>query len=147
MRIMRGICRSAIMRLLANSERGFAMVEVLVALVLIGVTGVSFLSALTTVSKSTIITDLHSTADSLAVSQMEYILSQSYDDTTVPLQYAPISNIPAGWSVNVAAARLDPESDGTDDDDGIQEISVTAKFGGKEIVALTSRKVNVAYVP
>lgn len=147
MRIVKEICRSVKFRLVAKGERGFAMVEVLVALVLIGVTGASFLTALTTVSKSTITTDLHSTADSLATSQMEYILSQDYDDTSTPLQYAPIPNIPVGWSVNVAADRLDPESDGPIDDDGIQEISVTVKYGGKEIVALTSRKVNITYVP
>ena len=147
MRIMRGICRSAIMRLLANSERGFAMVEVLVALVLIGVTGVSFLSALTTVSKSTIITDLHSTADSLAVSQMEYILSQSYDNTNNPPQYALLPDIPDGWSVNITAERLDPENDSINDDDGIQEIRAIVNFGSKQTFTLTSRKVNIAYVP
>ena len=123
------------------------MVEVLVALALIGVTVVCFLAALTTVSKSTIITDEHSTADSLAVSQMEYILGQGYDDTASPPQYVLLSDIPDGWSVNAIAERLDPENDGIDDDDGIQEIRVMVSRGDKQIVALTTRKVNTAYVP
>ena len=123
------------------------MVEILVALALMGIAGVCFLSSLTTVSKSTIITDEHSTADSLAVSQMEYILSQSYDDTNNPPQYALLPDIPDGWSVNVTAERLDPENNGVGDDDGIQEISVTVNFGSKQVIPLTSRKVNIAYVP
>ena len=123
------------------------MVEVLVALALIGIAGVCFLSSLTVVSKSTIAADERSTADSLAVSQMEYILSQSYDDTASPPQYALLSDVPMGWSVNVIAERPDPENDGTDDDDGIQEISLIVNYGSEQIVALTSRKVNIAYVP
>ena len=123
------------------------MVEVLVALALIGVAGVSFLAALTTVSKSTMTADKHSTAESLAVSQMEYILSQSYDDTNNPPQYALLPDIYDGWSVNVIAERLDPENDGTNDDDGIQEIGVTVNFGSKQIAELTSRKVKIDYVP
>ena len=145
--MVKGIYRFAQPKSLANSERGFAMVEVLVALALMGVAGVCFLSSLTTVSKSTLITDERGTADSLVVSQMEYILSQSYDDTNNPPQYALLSDIIDGWSVNVTAERLDPESDSTDDDDGIQEISVTVNFGSEQIVSLTSRKVNIAYVP
>ena len=123
------------------------MVDVLIALVLIGITGVCFLAALTTVSKSTMTTDEHGTADSLAVSQMEYILSQTYDDTGNPPQYALLTDIPEPWSVNIVTARLDPENNGTGDDDGIQEIRVTVDFGSEQIVELTSRKVNFAYVP
>ncbi|MFC1961871.1 hypothetical protein ACFLWN_02355 [Chloroflexota bacterium] len=123
------------------------MVEILVALSLMGIAGVCFLSTLTTVSKSTITTDEHSTADSLAVSQMEYTLSQSYDDTNNPPQYTLLQDIPDGWAINLTAERLDPENDSINDDDGIQEISVTVNYGSKQVVPLTSRKVNIAYVP
>ena len=144
--MIKGFRDSKKMRSLARSEQGFAMVEILVALALIGIAGVCFLTALTTVSKSTIIADKHSTADSLAVSQMEYILSQSYDDTNNPPQYALLPDIPGSWSANVTAERLDPESDGLDDD-GIQEISVIVDYSGKQITAITSRKVNITYAP
>ena len=146
-KMIKGTFKFALIKSSASSERGFAMVEVLVALALIGVAGVCFLSSLTTVSKSTIIADERSTADSLAVSQMEYTLSQSYDKTNNPGQYALLSDIPEGWSINLTAERLDPENDGKGDDDGIQEISVIVNFGSEQIVALTSRKVNIAYVP
>ncbi|MFC1870108.1 hypothetical protein ACFLYE_02420 [Chloroflexota bacterium] len=123
------------------------MVEVLVALTLIGAFGVCLLVALTTMSKSTITTDEHSIADSLAVSQIEYIFGQTYDDTSNPPQYSSLPDIPDGFSLTVTAERLDPENDGINDDDGIQEIRVTINIGSKEIVSLTSTKVNMAYVP
>lgn len=147
MKMSQVVYRSAEPQSLTSSEQGFTMVEVLIALALTGLTVVCFLAALTTVSKSTITADEHSTADSLAVSQMEYILGQGYDDTTSPPEYVLLSDIPDGWSVNAIAERLDPENDGIDDDDGIQEIRVMVSRGSKQIVALTTRKVNTAYVP
>ena len=123
------------------------MVEVLVALALTGLAGTCFLSSLTTVSSSTIIADERSTAESLGASQMEYILSQNYDDTNDPPEYALLTDIPYGWSVKCAAERLDPENDGVDDDDGIQEIRAVVNFKGNQIFTIISRKVNLEYVP
>ena len=145
--MLKGISRFAQLKSLANDEQGFAMVEILVALALMGLAGVCFLSSLTTVSKSTITTDERSTGDSLAISQIEFILSQSYDDTNNPPQYALIPDIPDGCSINVTSERLDPENDGLNDDDGIQEISVKVYCGSEQIIELTSRKVNIAYAP
>ena len=147
MRIMKGLRKYVRLSRLADGERGFAMVEVLVALALIGLAGVCFLSSLNTVSESTITADVQGTADSLAASQMEYVLSQDYDDTANPPQYAFLSDIPENWSVSVKAERLDPENDSTDDDDGIQEIFVAVDYGIERVVTLTSRKVNMNYVP
>lgn len=90
---------------LARAELGFAMIEIVVALAIIGVAGVSFLTALTRVSKSTIIVDEHSIAQSLATSQMEYTISQSYDDTGNPPQYTALNDAPDGWSVTAYQPR------------------------------------------
>jgi prepilin-type N-terminal cleavage/methylation domain-containing protein len=146
-RIMKGLRKYVRLSRLADGERGFAMVEVLVALALIGLAGVCFLSSLNTVCESTITADVQGTADSLAASQMEYVLSQDYDDTANPPQYDFLSDIPENWSVSVKAERLDPENDSTDDDDGIQEIFVAVDYGIERVVTLTSRKVNMNYVP
>ncbi|MFC2122306.1 type II secretion system protein [Bacteroidota bacterium] len=132
---------------LARTELGFAMIEIVVALAIIGLAGVSFLAALTTVSKSTVIAEECSVAQSLAVSQMEYAISQSYDDTGSPPQYTALSDTPDGWSVSVSATRLDPENDGTGDDDGIQEVTVLVNLYSQQVAELTSRKVNFNYVP
>ena len=130
-----------------QSQRGIGMLEVLAALALVGLAGAGFLSSLTTVSKSTIIADERSTADSLAASQMEYVLSQDYDATNNPPEYSLLADVPEGWSVDATATRLDPENDGTGDDDGLQEIEVTVACGSRQVTAITSRKVNIAYVP
>ena len=97
--------------------------------------------------QSTITAEVQGTADSLATSQMEYVLSQDYDDTSNPPQYALISDVPDNWLVDVKAEWLDPENDGTDDDDGIQEIYVAVNYAGERVVTLVSRKVNLNYVP
>ena len=47
----------------------------------------------------------------------------------------------------MTAERLDPENNGVNDDDGIQEIRVIVNLGSEQIAALTSRKVNISYVP
>ncbi|MFC1902134.1 prepilin-type N-terminal cleavage/methylation domain-containing protein [Chloroflexota bacterium] len=147
MKTIKGSRKFTLPKSLANRERGFAIVEVLVALALLGIAGVCFLASLTTVSKSTITTDEHSTGDSMAISQMEYIFSQSYDDTNNPPQYALLTEIPERLSINVISERLDPENDGVNDDDGIQEISVIVNIGSEQLVSLTSRKVIFAYEP
>jgi len=145
--ILKDIYKSLKSLSLARTELGFAMIEIVVALAIIGLAGVSFLAALTTVSKSTVTVEEVSVAQSLAVSQMEYTISQSYDDTGNPPQYTALNDVPDGWSVSVSATRLDPENDGTGDDDGIQKVTVLVNLHSQQAVELTSRKVNFDYVP
>ena len=121
------------------------MVEIIIALALVSLAGVSFLTALTTVSRSTIKADRRSHAHSLALSQMEYILSQSYDNVTATPQYGLLA-VPADWSANTTAVRLDPEGDGNSDDDGIQEITVAIAYKGGPLLQLATKKVNITYV-
>ncbi len=121
------------------------MVEVLVALALVGLAGMVFLSSLNTVSTSTLGADTRATADSLASSQMEYVMNQSYDDSPGQPDYDLITDIPAGWAIEVTAERLDPENDGQGDDDGIQEITTTVTFESEPVIVLTTRKVNLDY--
>jgi len=145
--ILKDIYKSVKPPSLARTELGFAMIEIVVALAIIGIAGVCFLTALTTVSKSTVTVDECSIAQSLAVSQLEYAISQSYDDTGNPPQYTALNDAPDGWSVSVSATRLDPENDGTGDDDGIQEVTVLVNLHSQQVVELTSRKVSLNYVP
>jgi len=109
-----------------KSERGFSLVEVVIAIALLGIVGVAFLGGLSTASKAIFIADERATAESLARTQMEYVRNQPYDaDTTHnPPQYSKIPNIPAGYDIDVSAVRLDPKGDGTTNDDGIQKITV-----------------------
>jgi prepilin-type N-terminal cleavage/methylation domain-containing protein len=132
---------------LRGHSRGFTLIEVVIAIALIGLIGVAVLSALSTASLALIIADQRATAESLARSQMEYIKDNSattYDGNLTighPLypSLAPsILPLPPNYSsVNTTAVRLDPNEDGASNDDGIQQITVTVTYkvvGGDNIV-------------
>ena len=130
-----------------KNERGFSIVEVLVALALLGIIAVAFLGAMATASKALFIADERATAESLARSQMEYVKNQDYDKTNDPPVYQPLSDIPPGYSIDITAVRLDPEGDGTVvdgelDDDGIQMITVAVSHHGEPVLTLEGYKVD-----
>jgi prepilin-type N-terminal cleavage/methylation domain-containing protein len=112
-----------------NGEKGFSLMEVALAIALLGLVAITFLTALATGSRTIFIADERATAESLARTQMEYVRQQPYDanlDTGHPT-YDKISadDIPAGYDIDVSAVRLDYKADGDGNDDGIQSITVT----------------------
>jgi len=128
-----------------KGEKGFTLIEVLVALAVLGVIGAAFLGSLATSSNVIFIVDEKATAESLARSQMEYTKKQDYDATNNPPQYEidPDLDIPAGYEINVTAERLDPNGNGTENDDGIQKITITVDHLEKQqVIVLEDYKVN-----
>jgi prepilin-type N-terminal cleavage/methylation domain-containing protein len=127
-----------------KSEKGFTFIEVVIALAVLGIIAVGFLGGLATASKGLLIADERETANNLAEAQMEYVKNQEYDSTNNPPQYALLSDIPDGYSIEVPMAeRLDPEGDGMDDDDGIQKIIVIVNHQDKlAVITLEDYKVN-----
>lgn len=115
-----------------RSQEGFSMLEVLISLALIGIVVAGILSALATSSRATITNEVQTTAQNLAEGQMEYVRSQLYDGDIAhdPPQYLVLADVPVGYNVSCDAVRLDPEGDGSDDDDGLQKITVTVDFKG-----------------
>jgi len=70
-------------------QRGISLIETVVALALLGIIGVVFLSGLTISSKGVIISQEKVVAESLAKSQIEHIKAQDY----IPLaDYDPLTN-------------------------------------------------------
>ena len=116
------------------------MLEVLLSLALIGIVVAGILSALSTSSRATITNDVQTTAQNLAEGQIEYVRNQAYNGNDPPV-YQILANVPAGYTVNCTAARLDPEGDGSDDDDGLQKITVTVDFGGVTATTLEAYRV------
>jgi prepilin-type N-terminal cleavage/methylation domain-containing protein len=112
-----------------KGEKGFSLLEVALAMALLGVVAVAFLTALATGSRTIFIADERATAESLARTQMEYVRQQPYDanlDTGHPTyNIIPAGDIPAGYEVDVSAERLDYKNDGNSNDDGIQSVTVT----------------------
>ena len=138
---------------LKGSETGVTLIETLVALALIGIISVAFLSGLATAAKATFIADEQATAESLARSQIEYVQSQGYIDYAVPGhdEYIglEIETVPASYSVEIIATPIDPEGIAYgqtggifERDDGIQRIRVTVTRGDKTVLTVDAYKVN-----
>ncbi len=87
-----------------KNEKGFALIEVIIAVALLGIISVAFLGALATASKAIFVSDERATAESLARSQMEYIKIQDYDATSY--DPAPIPDEYAGYSATIDANEL-----------------------------------------
>jgi prepilin-type N-terminal cleavage/methylation domain-containing protein len=141
-----------------KSEKGFSLLEVMLAVALIGIIAVALLLGLGGASRTMSIADERATAESLARSQMEYIKNQPYSDVqwyyevdesnrTVhsgqPSWWDPPADPPllssdyAGYSVRIEAEDFD--ADGDEDievpgeDEGIREIIITVYHHGKLI--------------
>ena len=123
---------SRVRKTFRGHSRGFTLIEVVIAIALIGLIGAAVLSALSAASLALIIADQRATAESVARSEMEYVKNNDknpYDATnSTPYYVWDSSIIPVNYAVDIAAVRLDPQNDGTDNDDGIQEITVTVTY-------------------
>jgi len=140
--------RRNLCRLFTASSSGFSLIEVMIALAILGLVAVAFLSGLSTSLKAVFISDERSTAQTLAQGQMEYVKSQDYDESTEPPQYVEnVDLTPSGYTVDISAERLNPEGDGTDDDDGLQKITITVYHSevvdeDEKVFTLEDYKVN-----
>lgn len=150
-----------------RKQRGFTLIEVIIATALLGLIAIAFLGALATASNAIIISDERTTAESLARSQMEYAKNQNYSDnqwsyevtdsSRAVLAGAPswwdddnpplLSSNYAGYSVEVKAEDFDADDDGSievpGEDEGIRKITVTVSHLAKpEVIILEDYKVN-----
>lgn len=123
-----------------KNQDGFSMLEVLLSLALISILVTGILSALSTSSRATITNDVQTTAQNLAEGQIEYVRNQTYDNDNPP-EYLVLADVPAGYNVVCNVIRLDPEGDGSDDDDGLQKIAVTVSFNGVIATTLEAYRV------
>jgi prepilin-type N-terminal cleavage/methylation domain-containing protein len=118
---------------LQGHSRGFTLIEVVIAIALIGLIGAAILSALSTASLTLIIADERATAESVARSEMEYVKNNDknpYDATnSTPHYVKDLGIIPVNYTVDITAVRLDLDKPSDpSDDDGLQEITVTITY-------------------
>ena len=121
----------------AGSQEGFGLVEVLVAVAILGMTLVALLAALSTGSIGVASKDEQVTAANLARSQLEYTRSQPYAElyeTVTPL---------AGYTVSVQADSV-PEATSVPgaDPSTIQKITVTVTRNGETLLTVEDFKVD-----
>jgi len=114
-----------------RNERGVSLIETVIALALLGIIGVAFLSALATSSDARSIADEHASARILAESQMEEIKKQtyafSYDPISIPVEYP-------GYSATIDVDNLR--------NGNIQKITITIRHHDRDIETLESYKGN-----
>ena len=128
---------------LFREQRGVSLIETIIALGLLGLIGVAYLSGLTTTSKAVIISQEEVAAESLAKSQVEYIKTQDYilvDD------YDPLTNcyakieIPADLAGSGYDIEINPPETIIAPDLGpfeLQIITVVVKHNGKETLTIS----------
>ena len=128
-----------------GSSRGFSMLEVVIAIGLLGIIAVSVLVALQTAALALISADRRATAESIARTQMEYVRYLPYegDPEEGPPQYdldPQIDSIkPPDFSIVTTAIRLNMDEN-PNDDDGIQQITVTVSHEDIVVVTLEDYK-------
>jgi prepilin-type N-terminal cleavage/methylation domain-containing protein len=124
-----------------KGEKGFNLMEVALAMALLGIVAAAFLTGLATGSRAIFIADERATAESLARAQMEYARSLEYsiaewNYTLTSSQLSSTDPPTADWWTNDPPPLLSSDYDGytvivsTEPlngalDDGIQVITVT----------------------
>jgi len=111
-------------------EKGFSLLEVMLAIALMGIIAVAFLGAMATGSRAIFIADERATAESLARSQMEYVKNLPYVNEATEYGIDPnlTPNLTLdGYAISVAVDPL------LSPDDGIQKITVMIYHPEEEI--------------
>ena len=126
-----------------RDQRGITLVEALVSLAVLGIVAGIFLTGMGISSKAVMISQKRTSVESVAKSQMEYIMNQEYDFNNPP-QYEELdeSDIPSGCDIVIVAERLDPKGDGLNEDDGLQLITVIVEHDDEDAISLAAYKLS-----
>ena len=111
---------------LLGGQRGVSLIEVLVAVAILGLISTAYLSALVSSSKTQNVDQTLASAMHLAESQMEYVMNQPYAVSYA--SDAAISSKYAGYSVAISV------TDVTSRDASLQKICVTVSHGVRPII-------------
>jgi hypothetical protein len=120
---------------LRGSEKGISTLEVLLAIVILGLVGVCFLGGVGTGTKATVITRDQAIAESLVRSEAEYIKGCGYQYGALEYLVDPTLTMPAEWAVSTYVEPVHSS------DDGLQEVTVSAQRQGETILSIVIYKV------
>jgi prepilin-type N-terminal cleavage/methylation domain-containing protein len=142
-----------------GASPGFTLIEVLVAVAVLGIIATTFLASLTTTYKSVIVADEQTKAESLVRSEMEYVKDSEYwtfgfsyripdtPDNPPPWDESRTELAPAysGYSVSVTGTPIDPDTGsplGAAGDLGLQQVLVEVYHEDQVILTSTAYKVS-----
>jgi type II secretory pathway pseudopilin PulG len=131
LRILRGNPRK---RTVSQGDRGFILVEALMAVAVVSIGLVAAITALGSSTRATTHEVVRLQADSIAKSQMEDVRSQPF--AIAPTTYASLISLPAGYTTTAEAEAIDGAPT------NIQMIIVTVTYEGREMRVLEGVKVN-----
>ena len=121
-----------------REDRGLVLLESLVALAILALTAAAYLGGLSTVFRAGSVSDVRSTGESLAVSQLEQLrdTAYSYNATAYNAAAVPGAADYTGYAVNITAAALNSP------DDGVQRLTVNVTRYGETVYTTTYYKVD-----
>jgi len=130
-----------------NSEKGFSLIETLIALALLGIIAVVFLSGLSTTYGAVMVGQERVVAEGLAKSQLEHIKTQAYISTAdydaddpekcYELIDIPDNLVEAGYDIEINPPIV-IQSGGTFE---LQGITVVIKRNGEEMLTISDYEV------
>ncbi|MFC1893587.1 prepilin-type N-terminal cleavage/methylation domain-containing protein [Chloroflexota bacterium] len=142
------------MRKVKFNQKGFGLTEVVIALAVFGIVGASIMTALNASSETIISAHEITIAESLNRTIIEYVKRSPYDSTSAtPVYDSDVEDYGTllgldgepyygDYTVDVDITRLDPEADGSGDDDGIQKITVQVIYDSRTVLTTEAYKVN-----
>ena len=116
-----------------KGQRGLGLIEVLIAVAVLGVIGATFLPAISSGTLRSGQVKESYTAQILARTQMEDIKSLPYDDTGF---YPVTVSLPGDFNITVTAIDESPP----EFPDTLQKIKMTVSHGDRQVVLLESYK-------
>lgn len=120
-----------------KSQRGMTLVEVVIAVGVLGIIAVGFMAALSGSTKALIKADQRTTAESLARSQWEYVKSQPYT-ANFTYQKIDLSDPKFGYASSGYAISM---TDNKTLANGLQVMTYVVTYDGKEVLRLTDYKL------
>ena len=118
-----------------EDEKGLGIAESMVAVAILGITVVTFIAALSTVSIAAREGEHEVVAQRLAQAELEYVKSYAYDPGATTYSTEDVDT-PGGYAISVAVDSI------PDTDTNIQKVTVTISLDGEDILSIEDYKVN-----